>query len=100
MSAVELGQGSRFWFSARLGMQPDMQNRDKLRTVMAGRAVLVAGAASGNAVALTEEIEALDVSCVTANDYDHALQALRGGLREHTSFLCCLSIPLGAVTRL
>ena len=85
-ASSEPGKGSRFWFSARLGMQPDMQSRDKLRTVMAGRSVLVAGAASGNAVALTEEIEALDVSCVTANDYDHALQALRGGLREHSGF--------------
>ena len=67
-------------------MQPDMQSRDKLRTVMAGQSVLIAGAAAGNTAALTEEIESLDISCISANDYDHALQALRGGLREHTSF--------------
>lgn len=89
------GQGSRFWFSARLGMQPDMQGRDKLRTLMAGRAVLVAGALPGNAAALTEEIEALDVNCLTANDYDHALQALRGGLREHASFSVLMTDTAG-----
>jgi signal transduction histidine kinase/ActR/RegA family two-component response regulator len=80
------GEGSRFWFSARLGMQPDMQSREKLRTVLAGRPMLVAGADAGQAAALVEEIEALDINCLIANDYDHALQALRGGLREHTSF--------------
>jgi signal transduction histidine kinase/CheY-like chemotaxis protein len=89
------GEGSRFWFSARLGMQPDMQNRDKLRTLMAGRAVLIAGARRGHAAALTEEIEALDVSCLSASDYDHALQALRGGLREHTSFSVLLADTAG-----
>jgi signal transduction histidine kinase/ActR/RegA family two-component response regulator len=82
----QLGQGSRFWFSARLGMQPDMQSRDKLRTVMAGRPVLVVGAMPGQSAGLVEEIEALDINCLTASDYDHALQALRGGLREHTNF--------------
>lgn len=82
----EPGKGSRFWFNARLGMQPDLQDRDKLHATMSGRAALVVGAAAGNAAALTEEIGALDVSCANANDYDHALQALRGSLRQHNGF--------------
>lgn len=82
----EPGKGSRFWFNARLGAQADLPDRDKLHIIMSGRAALIVGAAAGNTAALTEEIGALDVSCVSANDYDHALQALRGSLRQHNSF--------------
>ena len=86
----EAGKGSRFWFSARLGMQPDMQDRDRLRTLLAGRPVLLAGAMPGSAAGIIEEMEALDTPCMSASDYDHALQALRGGLREQTTFAVLL----------
>lgn len=76
------GQGSRFWFNARLGMQPDMRDRDRLRATLTGRSMLLVGARAGVTASVTEEAEALDLPCITAPDYDHALQTLRADLRE------------------
>ena len=80
------GTGSTFSFSARLRMQSDMRSPDALHDQLAGKTVLIAGAADGVAESVAEELEALDAHTQKTSDYDHALQALREGRREGCSF--------------
>ena len=84
------GQGSRFWFSARLGMQADMQGRDRLARELSRYPVLAVGSSNGTGRALVEEFQSLGAQCLVVQDYDHALQALREGYREHTDFALLL----------
>lgn len=84
------GEGSRFWFGVRLGMQSDMQGRDPLTRRLGRHPVLAVGCSDGNGRALVEEFQALATQCLLMQDYDHALQALREGYREHTDFTLLL----------
>ena len=80
------GEGSIFYFTAHLGMQPDMREMGELGQIMGADRALVAGAASGTEEVLQEEFEALGSSCVPADNYDHALQALRESHRSRVDF--------------
>lgn len=82
----EPGEGSTFWFTARMPAQPDMRERSPLSKALSGCRVLVAGAAAGTVAALHEELEVLNVTLQSADDHDHALQALREGHREQCDF--------------
>lgn len=80
------GQGSTFWFTLRLPMQPELGDRSELRRALLDKRCLVAGAASGTVSALVEELDVLEAACQAATDYDHALQTLRSGQREQKGF--------------
>lgn len=82
----EPGKGSSFWFTARMPAQPDMRERSPLSRSLSGQRLLVAGAASGTVAALQEELEVLNATVQAADDFDHALQALREGHREQCEF--------------
>lgn len=82
----EAGEGSTFWFTAHLGMQPDMRESADLSRAIGEDMALVAGAAPGTERALQEEFEALGSGSQAADSYDHALQALREGHREQVDF--------------
>lgn len=80
------GQGSTLWFTAHLGMQPDMREQGDLSRALGEGMAMVAGAAPGTELALQEEFDALGSGCQSADSYDHALQALREGRREQVDF--------------
>jgi len=80
------GEGSTFWFTVPVQMQPDMREAQDLVRALDGAEAVVVGAASGTVACLQEELEALDCQCSSAQGYDHALQALRAGHREHSDF--------------
>ncbi len=80
------GEGSIFYFTAHLEMQPDMRELGELGQVMGSDRALVAGAATATEEALQEEFEALGSSCMPADNYDHALQALRESHRSRVDF--------------
>ncbi|MCG8394572.1 MAG: response regulator [Pseudomonadales bacterium] len=80
------GEGSTFWFTVPVQMQPDMREAQSLIRALDGAQAVVVGAASGTVAALQEELEALDCQSSSAMGYDHALQALRAGHREHSDF--------------
>jgi signal transduction histidine kinase/CheY-like chemotaxis protein len=80
------GEGSTIWFTARLGMQPDMRESGELSRAIGSSMALVAGASAGTEMVLQEEFDALGSSCHPADSYDHALQALREGRREDVNF--------------
>ncbi len=80
------GEGSTFWFTVPVQMQPDMREAQSLIRVLNGAQAVVVGAAAGTVACLQEELEALDCQCSSAEGYDHALQALRAGHREQTDF--------------
>lgn len=80
------GEGSTFWFTVPVQMQPDMREAQSLIRALDGAQAVVVGSAAGTVACLQEELEALDCQCSSAEGYDHALQALRAGHREHTDF--------------
>ena len=80
------GEGSTFWFTVPVQMQPDMRESQDLVRALDGAEAVVVGAASGTVACLQEELETLDCQCSSAQGYDHALQALRAGHREHSDF--------------
>ncbi|EKF73070.1 sensor histidine kinase [Alcanivorax hongdengensis A-11-3] len=79
-------EGSTFWFTVPVQMQPDMREAQQLIRALDGAQPLVVGAASGTVASLQEEFEALDCQCSSAGDYDNALQAMRASHREQTDF--------------
>jgi len=80
------GEGSTFWFTVPVQMQPDMREAQDLVRALDGAEAVVVGAASGTVACLQEELETLGCQCSSAQGYDHALQALRAGHREHSDF--------------
>ena len=76
------GKGSTFWFMVHIDSQYDIQDISELCRAMSTKRALIAGAATGTAMAMTEELEILGATVSTAQDYDHALQALRDAHRE------------------
>ena len=80
------GEGSTFWFTVPVQMQPDMREAQDLIRALDGAEAVVVGAASGTVACLQEELETLGCQCSSAQGYDHALQALRAGHREHSDF--------------
>ncbi len=80
------GEGSTFWFTVPVQMQPDMREAQSLIRALDGVQALVVGAASGTVSSIQEELEALGCQASSAMGYDHALQALRAGHREQSDF--------------
>ena len=80
------GEGSTFWFTVPVQMQPDMREAQSLIRALDGAQAVVVGAASGTVASIQEELEALDCQASSAMGYDHALQALRAGHREQSDF--------------
>ncbi|MEQ3637022.1 response regulator [Alcanivorax sp.] len=80
------GEGSTFWFTVPVQMQPDMREAQSLIRALNGAQAVVVGAASGTVSSIQEELEALDCQASSAMGYDHALQALRAGHREQSDF--------------
>ncbi|MBQ25482.1 response regulator [Alcanivorax sp.] len=80
------GEGSTFWFTVPVQMQPDMREAQSLIRALDGAQAVVVGAASGTVASIQEELEALDCQASSAKGYDHALQALRAGHREQSDF--------------
>ncbi|BAP14166.1 sensor histidine kinase [Alcanivorax sp. NBRC 101098] len=80
------GEGSTFWFTVPVQMQPDMREAQSLIRALDGAQALVVGAASGTVSSIQEELEALGCQASSAMGYDHALQALRAGHREQSDF--------------
>ena len=78
------GEGSRFWFSLPVVIQPDLTERSELRRALRDRHALVVGASAGTVSTLVEECEAVEASCQVATDYEHAHEMLRAGHRART----------------
>lgn len=79
-------EGSTFWFTVPVQMQPDMREAQSLIRALDGAQAVVVGAPSGTVASIQEELEALDCQASSAMGYDHALQALRAGHREQSDF--------------
>lgn len=81
-----LEEGSTFWFTVPVQVQPDMRESQSLIRALNGAQGVIVGAATGTVACMQEELEALDCQCSSAMGYDHALQALRAGHREQSDF--------------